>query len=417
MKQHFSVIILFVLIGLSSQALAEQPAQSMSLEAYLEQVRAHNPALARERAELEVARAELIEAKVLPNPSLGFETVQRAHGANTIDGAEYEITVEQPLELFGQRSARRKMAELSVEAAELEFEAAFLEVASQARLAFAKLLLAQQKAELFEELLSHIEQTQRVVQARAEEGAQSRYDVLRLELEAAELLAEQQELLGELREARIEATKFIATPGDEAPKEWAAEGAFELSNTSAPGSLKWAEIREQHPIMRAARRAQESAVQAVELARAERWPELDLEVGALFTTDDSSVNIIAGLGIELPIFDRAQGEIARAEASVLAASRALDLHEVDARAAFERAHSQFTLRQQALEDFREQTRDRLGRLRAMAEESYAAGHSGILELLDALETITTLKQAELEMAADLYQAHIELEAAAGRFVE
>lgn len=191
---------------------------------------------------------------------------------------------------------------ITLEAAELELEAAFVEVAAEARHAFAELLVAQQKNELFEDALQNIKQTREVVKTRVDEGAQSPYDLLRLDMEVAELLTEHEAIKAELRQAQAE---------------------------------------------------------AVVAGQAQRNQERRL------------------------------------------------------RADFEQAAEHVRAHEKALRVFRERTQDHLPRLREMAETAYAAGQGGILELLDALQTINTLKATELELLAELYKARVDLDAAAG----
>lgn len=405
-------IVAISILGLQDARAQDGGETSITLEAYLERVREHGPQLAQQRAESEVIRADLLEAKVLPNPSVEFETKQRARGADVVDGGEYEVVLEQPLLLFGQRSSRIKLAELEVEAAELELEASRVELLNDARQAFVELLVAQEKVSLSEQVLEHAERARQMVAERVEEGAQSRYDLLRMELEEAEVLAEHYQTLAEARQAQLEVAKFITKPGEARRAVWVAEG--ELDSGEATDEPSWEAVRAEHPMLRSAERALKSADAAIDLARAERWPELEVGLGGLFTVDESSFNIIASIGMELPFFDRGQAEIARAQASAIAAQRIMELHETELRAEFEQALVEVQARQEALDTFRERTRGHLPRLQRMAEESYAEGQSGIPELLDAMHTINTLQGVELELLAELYRARVELDAAMGR---
>ncbi len=412
MKKYLYILlaISFALLLPASTSAESLDPQPITLEAYLKLVRQHSPQLAKQRAELDVTRTELLEANLLPNPSIALQTVQRAAGQNTIDGREYEIMLEQPFLLFGQRAARKKLAQLNIEAAEFELEATALEITTEARLAFADLLLAQQKSLLFQDALTNIEKARQIIRTRVEEGAQSPYDLLRLDLEAAELTAEHHEILAEIRHAQTELTKFISQSHQTLPTPWIANETLELFESALIKNTKtdWQNIRKIHPTIRAAQRSHDAANSAIQRAQTERWPELNLGLGTMFTTDESSLNIIAAIGFDLPIFDRGQATIARAQAEAITTQRTLQLQETQLRTQFQQATQRLQAHQQALKTFRQYTQNNLSRLQEMAQESYAAGQTGILELLDALQTINTLQFTELQLLADLYKAHIEL---------
>ncbi len=413
MKQYiyFTLAIFFTLI-LPTSAHAEP----ITLDAYIQLVHQNSPQLASAQAELAVVHTELSEAKRLPNPSINMQTAQRAAGENTLDGAEYEIMLEQPLLVSGQRSARKKLAQLHIEAAEFELQATAIDIITQAHQAFTELLVAQQKSQLFESAMRDIEKIHQIVEGRVQEGAQNPYDLLLIDVAITELIVQHHETLNEIRQAQAELTRLISKPGSH-PKnslriQWIAQGNLEPP-TDTNTLIDWQNIRTTHPTLQSAIRSHQAATSAIQLAKTERWPELNLGLGTKITTDESSFNILAAIGFALPIFDHGQTTIARAQAEATAAQRTRELHESQLHTQLQHAIEHLQAQHDILQTFRARTQTRLPRIRQMAQESYATGQSDFHELLDALQGIHNMHLLELDLLANLRKAHIEFTAATG----
>ena len=54
--------------------------------------------------------ADRVEAGILPNPSFSYGTQLLAAGVNTGSAVVHELSLEQPLLIFGQRGVRRGLA-------------------------------------------------------------------------------------------------------------------------------------------------------------------------------------------------------------------------------------------------------------------------------------------------------------------
>ncbi len=398
----------------------------VDLEALLERVarRSHELALAEEA--VAEARAERIAAGLLPNPALEFEGLWRGRGADTIDGREHLWTISQPLLLPGQRRLRVRGAEAGVRGAgeELRFEEQ--EVFAEARLLFAALGAAVERVALLEAALADLARVAEIVELQVEVGARGRADGLRLSAERAVLEVERVEAEEHLAEVQSELARLVGAPGwrpmPRAGEPWLRrDGAAGLglgpgfADGETEGRAALLEgLVDALPAVSAARERVEAAEAAYELARRERWPAPVARFGWRETRSEYSQSWLGGVELDLPVFDRNQGEVAGARARLRAARIELDREVVRGRVRVERALERWAVRSGALERFDAAAGMRFEELRDLAEAAYEAGQSGVLEWLDALEALRALRIERLGLAEALAEAEVELRRAVGR---
>ena len=88
---------------------------------------------------------------------------------------------------------------------------------------------------------------------------------------------------------------------------------------SADVNTLWLQAEHHNPELEIARRETIAADSGLERARRERWPVPSLLFGTAFTDQPYGNTTFAGLSVDLPIFDRGQGGMARASAEKHAA--------------------------------------------------------------------------------------------------
>jgi cobalt-zinc-cadmium efflux system outer membrane protein len=136
-----------------------------------------------------------------------------------------------------------------------------------------------------------------------------------------------------------------------------------------------------------ARIAIERARSVHELAKAEAVPNLVASAGPRYSDPESETTLDLGVGMEIPLFDRNQGNIRAAMADRL--SSAAQLREVqlqliaevsEAWAAYESARIATTRYQQTLLPKAQQTLD-------LTRQAYERGNADYLRLLDAQQVV------------------------------
>ncbi|HEX6085705.1 MAG TPA: TolC family protein [Thermoanaerobaculia bacterium] len=315
------------------------------------------------------------------------------------------MTLSQSFDFSGRRAMRRRAAELRVEATQQEVASQQLDLARIVRSEFSRAASQQ-------ELVRTLTEWSRKIAAAAETAARllaggevSGYDRRRLERERigaeARLAAER----GALVAAQRRLASFLGGEN--------LDGVTLQRPTppEIPADTELTARIEQRPDVAAIAKRIEAAMLDAQAAQRWRVPLFDLTAGMKKTQADSGA--ILGAGVSLPLFNRNQDELLRANAelAILNAQRTLLVTRARGEAGGLAAEAR-ELRN-AARLFREQALPTSERLTATAEAAYRAGEVGILELLDAYRTAldAEVEAAELEQRAR--EAEIELTRALG----
>jgi cobalt-zinc-cadmium efflux system outer membrane protein len=148
----------------------------------------------------------------------------------------------------------------------------------------------------------------------------------------------------------------------------------------------------------------------VAVLRAERTPTPTFSVSGLFNNPgEFTAGAGAGVSMELPLFSRNQGPIAESLATTaqLRARRQAQLRAIENTIAGTVARIEAERRQ--LEAFERRLVPTATDLQALAEESYRAGRTSVLGLLDSQRSLRELRRDALQAALDLQLSIAELE--------
>jgi cobalt-zinc-cadmium efflux system outer membrane protein len=194
-----------------------------------------------------------------------------------------------------------------------------------------------------------------------------------------------------------------------------ASGALQpLGLDIANEEALWSDVQAHLASLESARHEQEAAHQAIDLAKRERLPVPVLTAGGQFTQDVESTSFVAGLSLPIPLTDRGQGPIARAEARAAQADLELQARTAEARAGLHRALAVLTERRQTLDKLDQDVMGRLPEVRRMSEDAYREGQSDILDLLDASRSRTAAELSRVDAVVGVIEAEADVLTFLGR---
>ena len=384
---------------------------SMDLAEVLRIVREVSPRLAIQREGVRTAEAGRITAGAYPNPSVSFGRSRPSGGQSTLftGTRQDQASLDMPLLIAGQRSARLDRAEREIEAARTRVDAGASSLAAEASAAFVSLLAAQEKAALLAHAGNDLGRLRDIVRGRAEQGVASRYDLARLEIVFGSFRARLDDAQADIADRAGSLAALLGLPqltpravGVLAPLQLGAD-ALEAPRDRAPAS----------PAVSAAAGEERAARSGIEVARSERWPVPSVSVGRAWTSDPFGAANFLGLSVEIPIFDTRRGPVAKAESEAAAASLRRELAQAEVVATLERYGNVITVRQAALQRFDAETASRLAALEEMAEQAYRFGRSSIFELLDSTRLRYELRQSRIELVGALMEAQLRFLATSG----
>ncbi len=359
----------------------------------------NNAAFQETLADLGIFRADLVQAGMLPNPTLSMLVPWGAKGL--------ELTAKYPLEALWLRPRRVANAEASYEQTVQRLTQAGLDLIRDVKLAFADLALAKERLRTAGQTVALAENISKLSKARLDAG-----DASELEAGVARVDALQaQELLARARhDERItsERLRALLGMGQQTFPETVVQPAPAHVDLDVAGLVTNALAA--RPDLRAAEIAVESSGKRIGLSR---WEAFTLATGV--NAKDVNNQFLAGPTVDLavPIVNQNQGGIALAKANFEKAARhyysvrdriVLEVREAHTRAA------------QAQESFDHWQKHILPSLEAAVRQSQKAYETGDTSLLLTLESSRRLEDARAKAAlarADLHRATAELERSLG----
>jgi cobalt-zinc-cadmium efflux system outer membrane protein len=351
-----------------------------------------------------VAETNILIAGQRPNPD--FIT------SYTRSEPRLNFSVSQPVELGGKRGLRLEVARGEVQLAQLELETALRTLRHDTRIAYFNLTLARTTFALGRESVEQAQKLADVALTRFETGDIAQFEVLQAQLAVARATNEAARLGNGERVARAGLNLLLNRLPD-APLDLQESLLIERTPINTPLLVERA--LSENVELRAAEEQIKTERSRLRLARAGRVPDLLLEPGieAIDESLPGKYGFKMQVTVPLPVFNRSRGEIARSNALI----EQLLAERDAARQRLASEIGQDTLR---LESAREQVdfyETRLlpdaDRVRGMAEESYRAGQTGILPVIDAQRSAREVRQGYLQSLFDYQAALADLEAAAG----
>ncbi len=371
-----------------------------------------NPSIEAARQAWRAALERYPQVTSLADPSVGYAVAPRSFGSSAVSDAN-RVDVSQRLPFPGKLSLRGEVALASAEAAGGDFEGARLRLAETASLLFDDYYFAARALEINAAHLALLEELLRIATARYAAGEGSQQDPLQAELEGARLLHEERSLRAEslITSARINALlhRPPAAPLPPPPQQLGAVPPEPLDRAA----LVERALRDR-PDLRAAHARVRARESSVALARREFFPDLTLVGGWDGFWQESQLQPMVGLEIDLPIqLARRRAALAEARAELAGAASERTALEDGVRLEVETAAEQLSEAHHLLGIVESRllpaARDRA----AAARAGFVAGRNDFDALIEAERS---LRDAELEREqalVDLSRRHAELSRATG----
>jgi outer membrane protein, heavy metal efflux system len=389
----------------STQAATRPTTQSsmasFTLEQALEHSRAH-PDLAAARARVEAATGRVQQAGLLPNPEL-VGRIESAPIDSTGD-AEYLAGISQGIPLGGRLSAATGLEKLDRERLNREAQVREIEVARAVRGAFATALYAQEVVQTHSDLVQAAADAVAIAQARVDAGDAVREELARAQMEHARVRLEFTKAQSIRQQAML---ALMAAIGD--PSIGVDSVAGDLATALEIPTLEDLSDRlAQSPFMTAL--AADVAVERarLDLARAERVPDINLDLlyRRLGETDQNAFD--AGFRIAVPVFDRSRGRLREARADAVAAESRATSAAYAMQVQLRNAHARLTQSIATAKALREEILPRAEQLVAAVQARYRAGDTSLSEVLLVQRDRAAQKLLYLETLRDVLSAWAEL---------
>jgi cobalt-zinc-cadmium efflux system outer membrane protein len=409
------VFILGLLTAGFATTTAHAQQQSFSWEQVREKFLATNPTLRAQAQSIESTRAGEITAGLRPNPQFQNDTTSSTIG------------IYQEFEVAGKRPARIQSARLATSISQTDFADNRRTLVFNLRQVFISALQAKSELDFARDNLANYQKVIDLNRLMLQQGAISRGDFLKIELQMLQFQTDLDDATLALRTAKA-TLRALLGPGN-LPQDFDIQG--ELRAVPLDKSLSELEqlALANRPDLKSAETGREKASADLRLARANRWPDPTIGTSFLHTGNEiggpswfqpfypkGSASNAMGLGIAsiaIPVFNRNQGEVARAKSEQLRtdflaqAARNQVLQDVQT------AHASFESSRDRVRRYEQTYLSRAKESLDIQEFSFRNGAASILDFLDAERTYRATQLAYRQQLATYLTNLAQLEAAVG----
>jgi len=350
-----------------------------------------NLSLIAERLNLSVADAAIVTAQLRPNPVLsgGANSLDwLGTGFNEINGAgppEYSIRVDVPFERGRKRELRTEVAASAKLVAEAQLADAVRRLKLDVTVAAVDVLEAKAKLRLARENLDTLSRLVELNQRRLTSGALPPLEVTRSRVAMLQYRGSVKAAELNLSQARLKMHALLGRQPTDPLVD--IDDTLGVPPAPRPADLDalQAAARSYRPDVRALHNDQARSQSDLRLQVAQG--RVDYTIGAEYRRQQgvNGKGNLAGLffSVPLPVFNRNQGEIARAEAEHEKAGRSVVALETNVASEVASAYEEYETARQLLADMERELLKPAADARAGTAYVYQAGATSLLDVLDA----------------------------------
>ena len=370
-----------------------------------------NPGLRAERDRLALADAQLLQARLLPNPELSASRDAPVGGGADLVSA-FSVGLGMTIDDLLTRRARKEGARADREAVALDVAWQEWQVAEAAKTALYAVVGAEAAERLEAEAEARMTESLALVRRAVEAGQLTAADLAEAESGAAEARAARLEAQAALADRRLDLTRLLGLPPGTAV---APEPGVALPTSVVPPPREELErgLEARRLDLLALRRGYDSAEAALRAAVIAQFPRLSIGANRARDTGDVTTNGVS-FTLGLPVFDRNQAQVAAATAT-----RAQLFDEYAARVFEARAElAAADERIRALDRRIEAARADEATFRHLEEtyrDALARGQATALEYVQAWTNEQNARRRGLALQGELVEARVRLELAGGLY--
>ena len=379
---------------------AIEPTTALTLRAAIELALSNNAELMIAAREIEAIEGQVLQAQTRPNPELAYllEDTRRATRTNTLQ-------LNLPIEMGGKRAARIEAAQSGRDIAVAELATRRAEIRATVTAAFFEILSAQERVALAQDSVDLAKRATDAATKRVSAGKVSPVEESKARVAEAGVRVE---LMQGHSELRIVRQRMASLWGSATPRFTQVDGQIE--NLPAVPDLQAIEQRlADSPNLKRAQMEVQRRKALVEVERARRVPDVTVSMGAKRAEELGRNQVLLGVSVPLPFFDRNQGNVLEAlkredksRDELLAMQIRLTTDVLQARERLSASRSEIEVLQREVLPGAKSAYD-------AATTGFEFGKFNFLEVLDAQRTFFQAKSQYLKSLAEAHRAAVEID--------
>ncbi len=376
------------------------------------------------RQRLAIAEGRLIQARLRPNPTLDTE-----YGSPRFLGGEAEsnlsVGVSQVFELGGKRQKRIAVAELELNQIRAEVTGLERRLAVEIRASYTNAIAAARQLDALEKLIAADEELIRAVEARLKEGDVAPLDVNLVRVESDRLKVQAIQAKSDLETQLLNLKTLIGAD--------VAESIRLAPQPDRPPRLDLGlnELTEiafrERTDLQAARLGEQLGAARIDLAKSNAVPNVAGSVRysrnkqiidfppslAVSPFPQRDNELTFGVSVDIPIFNRNQGDIASATGEKLQATRSREFLEATVKRDVAVAYRKYKAAAEQLVLYTTQIMPRSEENLRSVRAAYGFGEFSVFEVVGEQRRLTENVTGYNQSLRDYYAALAELETALG----
>ncbi|GAA4440126.1 TolC family protein [Ravibacter arvi] len=401
---------IFLLTG----SLPIRAQQRLTLQQALQNAKSNNSFLKAAYTQIGVAESDVVTAGLRPNPSLNNQSLQLLRPSSLpanpdwYNGRNRQIwwQLTKPFQLAGQREARLELANKNVSAAQKTFEETERNLFADVAAKWLELWRAQKQLNLIDLAIANVDSLAEINRLRFKNQVITQTELFRTELLAKQYALERKTAGLEVANKQKELGYLLGIPGSISID---TADQFALTNPAGIDSLLAQSLQNRSDIA-GTRALLDASVSNIRLQKALSYPQPEL--GVIWNPQNKVPYLGIYATIDLPVFNRNQGEIKKSYVLKEQAAKQVSDLEQRIRTEISTAWDSYQLQKKNAESFRgvlSQSQTILDNVRY----SYLKGGTTIIDFLEAQRSWLETQQQYHEALGMYRQSYIKLLFATG----
>lgn len=317
MNRAFLFLLFLLLAG---KMCAQQVAGTLTLKEAEQRFLERNLSLIAERYNIDMAQAQVLQAKLFENPVISLEqnVYNRLNGKYFDFGKEGEavVEIEQVIHLAGQRNKQVRLEKINKEIAEYQFEEVMRTLRQELNEKFVEVYFLSKSIAIYEKEVNSLQVLLGGMKIQQEKGNISFMEISRLESMLFSLKKEKNERESDLLTIRGELNLLLNLPEDTQVQLSLDEEVLQQLDLSQLSFADLKAIINERPDQKIARSTVNASRANLKLQKSMAFPEFSVKGNYDRVGNFINDYFAIGVSLSVPIFNRNQGNIKAARFSI-----------------------------------------------------------------------------------------------------
>ena len=380
--------------------------------------RTHNLLLVAEYYNVDMAQAQVVQAKLFDNPIITLEQniYNRLNGKYFDLGKEGEsgVQIEQAINLAGQRNKRIRLEKINHQSALLQFEEVARTLNSELKETCVEMYFLTKSVQIYDKEITSLEELLLFYKNMAEKGNISLLELSRMQALLLSLKKEKNDAVNELVSKRGNLKMLLNLPVAQEIEILLDETMLSRLDLSSLSLADLDSLLPSRPDQRLAFSILEASKANLKLQRSLSAPEFAIQ--GIYDRAGNFINnyFAVGLSFSVPIFNRNQGNIKSAKLEIEKSLKEKEYTENKANSELYVAYSRLEKAMELYQSADDDLEKNFNRLLEGVNENFRKRNISMLEFVDYYESYKETSLQLYETRKDVFLAMENLNTAVGR---